>query len=329
MSASDTPSQGPYNRKKKIELIDDLKRAENLLLEKQEELVTCQDELARIIAKSVQSQETPLALDEELLALRDSYDTLIRILERKEKEIAELQKTLAKQKKAEKAVPASSYSFRLDVYPRTENTYQSRIEHLLSGARTPLDGLDLDTIQDFIAGYLPVHAKEQKNSQVTDIEHIEKSTTASSTDRIRQIDTREAEKHGQLLTNVESTTDSYEAVPIFLVSLHAKPEDGFFYAQTPFKLDVDLRQKEDNNEFKPVRFAVSVYARDLASGKSTLIGTINSSYVSCKEVSTLSLYATGLSAGLYRIDSIASFSSMAGHTLPIASLNESIFIQVT
>ena len=69
MSASDISPQSPYMKKKKVELIDELKTAENLLLEKHEELITCQDELARIVSEQNQKPIQHIPYDEELVEL--------------------------------------------------------------------------------------------------------------------------------------------------------------------------------------------------------------------------------------------------------------------
>ena len=319
-------------KKKKTELISELKTAENLLLEKHEELLTYKDELARLN----ELMETNEALANELETAKTGIETTTKKLtavkkelEKSRKELNQAKTTIAKQKKAEETVPTSSYSFRLDIYPRGEETFQSRIEHLLSGDRQSLDGLNLEAIEEFIWIYLPYEDRNHSLEDATSPYLIEEpEATAIQEQQASPLNSfADQGASDAVVAEQESIPGS---TPEASFNIQVQSTNSIHYQYTPFELQIQIDQVS-NSAIKLPGFQtkLSLYSKNLASGATTLLGVLDESIEKRTEPSNYTLNAVGLPEGMYRIEVISTFMTTDNKPLPVAAMHESTFIQIT
>lgn len=335
-------SQSPYMRKKKTELITELKAAENVLLEKQEALLTCQDELARILSEKDSIERKHRELTNELKSLTHELETAKtgletttkklkknkEELEQNRRELASAQAKITRQKKARETVPTSSYSFRLDVYPRSEGTYQSRIEHLLSGERQPLDGLDLNTITEFIGNYFPLEVHKKSDSIASHPEIVLESEP-NNRERLSSPSKKEEGNREQLEVLLDPAEKHSEVSESYL-NIQIAPKNNINTQFTPIELEINIELPISSPlHSSALSSKISIYSKNLESGSSTLLGIMNKTFEKPGEASTHTLNAVGLPEGIYRLDAVSSFKNEEGNPLPVASIQEGAFIQIT
>ena len=355
-------------KKNKPKLIEELKSAENLLLEKEEALLTCKDELARLVAEQAQQQNTR-PVDEELVSLKLELELAQELTEKVQSEQKKLQrkhdqavseikkisqehtqlskeaskvkeeletakKALKKQKKAKETVPVSSYSFRLDVYPRSEDTFQSRIEHLESGERHPLDGLDISTLIDFMGNYLPVEDVLLAQKPIPESIHPDTEVVSVQPSLNHESGEAPVPDLPETGSNQPGSTTTVKASSVVhigpKVACKAISEDGFFPSGRPFSLQITIEAISDLHEELPaIQCNISFFAKNMDSRITVPIGIFNQSIHSLKKEATYSIESIGLPKGFYRIEQVTSFSTESGHHLPAGSVQEATFIHIT
>ena len=343
-------------RKKKADLISELKTAENLLLEKHEELLICQDELSRIINEQHH------------------------------------------RKSAKQTALPSPNSFKLNIFPRGEDAFQSSIEHMLSNESQPLDGLELDAIVSFIGSFIPIEeietpqgsrikteAKEAQEREALHEAPEDEDRVQTQEEEILEVpeETPDVEEEIKLEAHEEETLDVHEEQVILevkeenktqevqeepkpfdntfssttfsssdnthisskesgmldntvslssAVRLHTqiRPLTTSFHPNTPFDLEVLIDPKVNAQaNLESGRCKISIFSKNLSKDSTTLLGVLDESLESFEKESAKKISAAGLPQGFYRIEVVSTFTTPEGNQLPIASVNAGSFIHVT
>ena len=127
---------------KKLEKIEERNKTLEVRMEKAEKKAS--DQVEKLGKKLQASEGKRTELQDKIKHLESNVDSLTDQLE------AEQQY----EKAISEAIPTSSASFRIDIYPY-QGHYQGKIEHLLSKDRRAFKNLDEKAIKDFISRHLP------------------------------------------------------------------------------------------------------------------------------------------------------------------------------
>ena len=304
----------------------ELKATKSALETAQKELNAAQKEWEITDEKLEATKNELEAAHRELETLRKDVESTSSQLKASNKELKAAQQTINKQKKAKQTVPTSTYSFRLDIYPRSEDTFQSRIEHLLSGDRESLDGLDINTIVEFIRLYLP---EESKLQAAPDKSILESTTRVDAQELTNETEPASPPPFKGI---AEQRLEEQPAPAILLEPrLHTQPipEGGIFQKYSPFQLELKIDPGTvQQAQLTGIRCKASIFARSLDTGTTSLLGVLDENLGSLDETTTHTINAIGLPEGLYRLDTVTSFTAANKEPLPISSISEGSFIQI-
>lgn len=299
-------------RKKKADLISELKTAENLLLEKHEELLTCQDELARIITEQNQqksgNQTVPASPNSFRLELFPRGEHAFQ---------SSIEHLLSNESQPLDGLDLEAIVSFIGTYIPIEEIHPPQSTQQHSAKQEPPEETEITEAQHEEATLKAQHEEEIQEAQHEEVTQHEEATQHEE----EILETTEVGK-----TQARSETGSSE------VRLHTqvRPLTTMFHTDTPFDLEVSIDPKVNTQTtLESGRCKVSIFSKNLSTGSTTLLGVLNESVEAFEKESTKKISTTGLPQGFYRIEAVSSFTTEDGNQVPIASVNAGSFIHVT
>ncbi|MEM8489165.1 MAG: hypothetical protein AAF564_26715 [Bacteroidota bacterium] len=288
-------------RRTKEQLLQELEVTQRLLIEKEEELVLCQEELARYLQqpKNGEQQHHTDTLLDKIAGLESTLNSTSTELENAQKANSNQASRLAKQdKKIDK------------LEKQLKKLKQAQVETQASSTQPTPITLPPDGPDSFLVPEVAIHhtnAKEQQQQGPAKADGKAKGSKAKT----------------NTATKPRPTSEERYSVPIQIA-----PITQLIKENTPFDaaINVDVQAMKDS-AVQRLRCRTRLFARRFADGWSSQIGEIEATY-DAGNTAVTTIKDVSLPAGLYHLQAVAAFTTPTGDPLPIASIHEGELLQV-
>jgi len=319
-------------RKKKTELISELKTAENLLLEKHEELLTCQDELSRIITEQNRQKtakhQAPTSPNSFKLDIfphgEDPFQSKIEhLLSRESQPLDGLD--------LDAIVSFISTYIPIEEIQIPQRTPESSVNKEMHDDDVHEEEVILETKEEETPEAQEEETPEAQEEETPEAQEEEAREEERSLDKAISTTTFSSSDTTQVSSKEKTMVDNSVSLSS-AVRLHTqvRPLSTTFHPYTPFDLEVSIDPKViAQANLESGRCKISIFSKNLSKDSTTLLGVLDDSIASFEKESIQKISAAGLPQGFYRIEVVSTFTTLDGNTLPIASVNAGSFIHVT
>ncbi|MFK7847337.1 MAG: hypothetical protein AB8G77_18725 [Rhodothermales bacterium] len=288
MSPSRRKSKGTKSRRTKDQILQELEVTQRLLIEKEEELVVCQEELAHLIQDDGQSVSDEMPAFENSEITSDTIEALKGEVQRLENQLNNKNNALANEQRERKELDKKLLSKEEEI-ARLYAALDSQPET----SRTP-------------------RADDQAESPDADnaADQVQETTAPAAASTIHPTTPH--------LTITEKTTVPIKIAPFAEIVQQNQP----FTAE----IAIDMAHIAESNS-AGLHCRTKLFAKRLSDGWSGLLGEHDTVF-SGKELINAQVSEIELSAGLYHLQAIASFTTLEGIPIPIAAIHEGELLEV-
>ena len=315
------------SRRTKDQILQELEVTQRLLIEKEEELVLCQEELTHILQQQDQiagaggiteaTRKAVLMLEKEVATLEEKLAKQSGRTNDAEKEVATLEEKLTKQSEKTNDAEKTVSKLRRELKATEVKQQKAAAQHSADEKRIAELAATVSQLEQQVNYVEPVPAEPVKQNVATPVlQPAETSSTstapAKATPQNRRAGARKSKK----------------TIPRQTVPINIFPIADQVHQNCPFSasIQVDLDELQNPQAVK-INCTTRLYARRLEDGWSDQISEQESPYDG--EGSLVSQHDDiVLPAGLYRLHAVASFTSQRGTPLPVAAIHEGDLLQV-
>jgi predicted nucleic acid-binding Zn-ribbon protein len=327
MNPSEKKEGGKNDRRTRSQLQEALSKAQKVINDREKEIVSIQKKLdeakAEIEAleeKSKEFESMKAEIEKNSREASPKQQALEKRIKEYKKTITDLRKQIENGEQANMLIPEfistkNKASFLIELYT-DQSHLPGRIKYIPADIEVDepakksekFKGLDIDFIKAYISKHLPINREEQAEQPLPDVaDQIEPLLpTAAATVGARRISLRDFN----------------------LVAIDASGRTNVVQHDQPFQLKLTFDPTDVTTQIGPkLAYNTSIYAKRIGGGPRQLAGQ-TSGNIEVAGLFTTAVKSRPLPAGTYKLEAIATFSTIANEFPEFRGFQESSLIHV-